>query len=159
VENKENNSLLKAREYCFLLLKFRLRSEKELSQRLKKKSFSPQVIKETVDFLREKKFIGDEDFARMWISSRIKKNLGIKRLRQELNLKGISKEIIEKEIENLKTDYSEEEVVERIVQEKLARIKIADLQKAKSRICGYLMRRGFSGEAIYNSINKIKDAD
>ncbi len=159
MENKSSDSLLKAREYCFLLLKFRLRSEKELALRLRKKNFNSWEIKETIDFLKEKEFIGDKEFARMWISSRIKKNLGLKRLKQELSLKGVDKEIIDNEIENIKQNYSEDEVVEKIVQEKLVSLKSLDLTKAKSRICGYLMRRGFAPEAIYNSINKIKNAD
>ena len=98
--------MLKAREYCFLLLKFRLRSEKELALKLKKKKFSPQTIKDTVEFLKLKRFIGDEEFARMWIASRIKKKLGLRRMRQELVLKGIGKEIIDREIEEAEQSYS-----------------------------------------------------
>jgi len=161
IKNKAGDSCQgsKAREYCFLLLKFRLRSEKELAQRLKKKNFSPGIIKDTIEFLKEKKFIADEVFARMWIASRIKKNLGLRRLGQELSLKGINKEIIDREIESIKENYSEDKVVEEIVQKKLSSLKGLNSQKAKNRICGYLMRRGFSAETIYNSINKIKDAD
>jgi regulatory protein len=76
--------LEKARAYAFLLLKFRPRSELELSQRLKRKKFSQEIVFKSIAFLKEKKFLDDDCFARNWINSRIKKPLGLRRLRKEL---------------------------------------------------------------------------
>jgi len=55
VENKQA-ALEKARAYAFLLLKFRPRSSQEISDRLKQKKYPSSVTKETVEFLKEKKF-------------------------------------------------------------------------------------------------------
>ena len=52
-----------AKEYAFLLLKFRLRSEKELAQRLRQKKFSETIIQDTLTFLKDKQFIDDQIFA------------------------------------------------------------------------------------------------
>ncbi len=77
----------KARAYAFLLLKFRLRRENELLARLKQKGFSEQVSKDTVNFLKEKEFIDDRVFAKGWVASRLKRPFGLRRIKQELNLK------------------------------------------------------------------------
>ena len=113
----------KAKNYCFLLLKFRLRSEKELYQRLKKKKFDEVIIEKTLSFLKDKGFIDDNYFAAAWIESRIKKPLGLRRLRQELNIKGIDKQTIDTQIEKIKNNYSEESVVSQLVRERLKKVK------------------------------------
>ncbi len=146
----------KAKEYSFLLLKFRLRSEKEISERLKKKKFPEQVINATVAFLKEKKFIDDDEFARAWIESRIKKPLGLRRLKEELRVKGIDKEIIESSIREVRRDYAEADIVAEAAAEKLSRIKGVEPQKAKSRVYAYLLRRGFSPDVVIDTINKIR---
>lgn len=148
--------LQKAKNYAFLLLKFRVRSEKEIRQRLKKKKFVPEIIEETLSFLKEKKFIDDNYFAKTWIASRIKKPLGIRRLRQELRIKGIDREIIESEISEIKNNYSEEDIVTQIAKEKLKKIKGIEPQKAKRRIYAYLLRRGFSPQIVIECLNQMQ---
>ncbi len=149
------DSFLKAKQYSFLLLKFRLRSEKELEERLKRKKFDLDIIRQTIDFLKGKKFLDDHIFARSWILSRLKKPLGLARLRQELKLKGIDSKIIEAQLEEAKKDYSEEETVLRLAKERLGKLKGIDAQKAKQRVYGYLLRRGFSARAIIEAIEQL----
>lgn len=147
--------LEKAKGYAFLLLKFRLRSEKELYSRLKKKKFTSQVITETLSFLKEKNFINDSSFAHAWIESRLKRPLGLNRIRQELKIKGIDKEIIESEIRQVKEDYSEEEIVKEIAQEKFNKLKGIEPEKAKRRVFSYLLRRGFSSDTVNDVVREL----
>ncbi len=151
----DSGLLEKAKNYCFLLLKFRLRSEKELYRRLKQKKFDEAVIKRTLDFLRDKGFINDNYFAGAWIESRIKKPLGLRRLRQELGIKGIDKQIIDIQLEKIKNSYCEEAVVSRIVGEQAKKTKGIAPQKARRRIYGYLVRRGFSPDIIINAMDRL----
>lgn len=155
--NKNIDLLQKAKNYAFLLLKFRVRSEKEIRQRLEKKKFNPQIIEETLAFLKEKQFIDDNYFARTWIESRIKKPLGIRRLKTELRIKGIDKEIIDSQINEIKNNYPEGEIVAQIAREKLKKIKGIDPQKAKRRIYAYLLRRGFSPEVVIDVLKNYRD--
>ena len=138
-----------------MLLKFRLRSEKELYSRLKKKGFDEVVIKETLSFLKEKSFIDDRIFAKAWIESRLKRPLGIRRIEVELKAKGIDKEIIDNQIEAVKQGYSEEDIVSRIAQERFRKLKDIEPQKAKRRIFAYLLYRGFSPEIIVDMVNQL----
>ena len=147
--------LQKARGYAFLLLKFRQRSENEIRQRLKKKEFNSEIIESTVSFLKDKGFIDDNYFAKTWIESRIKKPLGIRRLKAELSIKGINKEIIDTQINEIKKSYAEEDIVGRIARGRLNKLKSIDPQKAKKRVYAYLLGRGFSPEVVMDIINQL----
>lgn len=150
----ESDLLEKAKNYCFLLLKFRLRSEKELYQRLKKKKFDEVIIERILIFLKDKGFIDDNYFTSAWIESRIKKPLGLRRLRQELSIKGIDKQTIDMQLEKIKNNYSEETVVSQVIEGQLKKIKGIDPQKARRRIYGYLLRRGFSPDVVIDVLNR-----
>ena len=132
-----------------------MRSEKELRERLKKKKFNDEAIRETIAFLKDKNFINDCTFAHKWLESRIRKPLGLRKIKQELKIKGISPEIIDKEFNALKVNYSEENVLLRIIKEKSDKLKTLDPQKAKRRIYAYLLRRGFSPETVIEAMKKL----
>ena len=147
--------LQKARNYAFLVLKFRPRSEKELYERLKKKKFDESVIKDTLSFLKEKRFIDDNYFAQAWIESRLKKPLGLRRIEQELKQKGIDKEIIQAQIQAAREGYCEEGIVLKLAQERLVKLRGLEPKKSRQRIFGYLLRRGFSPEIIIETVNQL----
>ena len=126
---------------------------------MKRKKFSEQAIEATAAFLKEKGFINDQDFTRLWIASRIKKPLGIRRIRQELRSKGIDADSIEQQFADLKETYSEEEVVREIVRRKMdALTRLAPLI-AKRRLYAYLLRRGFSPDIVIEALSKIRCTD
>jgi len=155
VSNSKTDDLQKARNYAFLLLKFRPRSEKEICERLKRKRFDAGVIRLTLGFLKEKNFINDSDFSRSWVESRLSKRLGAKRIRQELRLKGIDKEVIESQLGEFKDSFPEDKIVRDIAREKMKRFSNIEPQKAKRRIYGYLMRRGFSAGIIMDILRQL----
>ncbi|MFY9401912.1 MAG: regulatory protein RecX [Candidatus Omnitrophota bacterium] len=143
------------KEYAFLLLKYRLRSEKELYFRLKRKKFPEVQIERVLNFLKEKKFLDDTAFTKAWIRSRVGSSFGFNRISRELKLKGVSKDTLEKEIGEAKKNYSEEEVIEGLARAKLDKFKGIDLLKARNRIYAYLIRRGFTSEKVINILNQI----
>jgi regulatory protein len=152
---KDIDQLQKAINYAFLLLKYRPRSEKEIRQRLKRKKFDDEIVRQTLLFLKDKDFINDDYFAGAWIESRLKKPFGLKRIRQELELKVISEEIIDRRINEIKQDYPEEEIVTEIAKGKIGKLKGIEPQKAKRRVFSYLLRRGFSPDKIMDVINQL----
>lgn len=137
------------------MLKFRPRSEREIYQRLKNKKFNEEIIKDTIAFLKEKEFLDDNYFAKAWIESRIKRPLGLKRLRAELKVKGVDKEIIEGQIGQIKKDYAEEDIVKAIAKAKISKLKGVGPLKAKRRILDYLLRRGFSAEIVFDVVGQL----
>ena len=154
MRNKEE-LLQKAREYAFLLLKFRLRSEKEIYSRLKQKKFAEEIIKETILFLKDKGFIDDSNFTKVWIESRLKRPLGLRRIKQELNLKGIAKEIIDTQLSQIKAGYFESDIVAKIAEARLSKLKDIEPENIKRRLYAYLLRRGFSPEVVMDVIAQL----
>ena len=146
----------KARLYAFLLLKFRMRSQKEICQRLKMKRFSPQAIKDTLDFLQAKGFIDDEAFAKAWFESRLSRLEGSNRIKAELRLKGVAKEIIDRAAETLRDSFPESEITLKLARDKFQRSKNIAPDIAKRRIYAYLLRRGFSPDAVNNAIEQLE---
>lgn len=141
--------------YALRLLKFRPRSEYELRQRLKRRGFSEPAIRETLLILKEKGLVDDPEFARIWVESRIKKPLGINRLKQELRSKGLDRDLINQAIESVTSGYSEEGVIKDLVYRRWEKLKHISPQKAKRRIFLYLLRRGFSSDLIQEEIDQI----
>ena len=155
MKDKAVDAFQKAKNYCFLLLKFRLRSEKELYSRLERKKFDETIIRKALDFLKEKKFIDDAAFSRLWVDSRIKKSFGLRRITQELALKGIDKRLIDNEAARIKESYPQAEMAKAVARQRLEKLKGLQPQKIKSRIYGYLMRRGFSPDVIIDIVNEL----
>jgi regulatory protein len=132
-----------------------MRSEKEIIERLRLKKFPPAVIAETIAFLRDKRFVDDAEFAKAWVTSRLQKPLGLRRIRAELQIKGIATALIENAWHEAACDYSEDAVVTAIAQRHFKRLKNIDAQTAQRRIFGYLLRRGFSPDTITQAIDKL----
>jgi regulatory protein len=152
----KSHSIQAAKEYAFLLLKFRLRSEAELLARLKQKGFSQELSLDTVNFLKEKEFIDDRVFARSWVASRLKRPYGLRKIKQELMQKGLAKEIIENSLSSAKENYNESQIVAQLVQQRFSRIKNVEPLKAKSRVYAYLIRRGFASDIVNEIIKGLK---
>ncbi len=147
----------KAKEYAFFLLKFRLRSEHELMQRLKQKGFAEESCREAVDFLKDRNFIDDRVFAKGWVAGRLKRPFGLKRIKMELLQKGLAKEVIEDAFAGMKAGYDESAIISQLARQRFSRFKGIDLIKAKQRVYGYLMRRGFSPGLIRDAVDKLAD--
>lgn len=149
------NEPQEARRYAFLLLKFRLRSEKELALRLRQKKFPEEVIRDTICFLKDKRFIDDRIFAKGWVVSRLKRPFGLRRIRQELVQKGLGKEIIEETFAQVKEGYDEDSIVRQLAEQRFSKLKSMEPLKAKARVYAYLMRRGFSADTIRNAVGEV----
>jgi regulatory protein len=147
----------KAKEYAFLLLKFRLRSEKELLQRLKQKGFSGELCQDTVNFLKEKKFIDERVFAKGWVSSRLKRPFGLRRIKQELVQKGLDKEVIQETFAQAREDYDEGSVIRLLAEKRFSKLKGIEPLKAKQRVYAYLIRRGFSPDLVGDVVKKLSN--
>ena len=155
--------ILQAKDSAFRLLKVRVRSVKEMRDRLKSKGYDPAVIEATVDFLRGTRFLDDELFARLWVSSRVKKPFGFRRIRQELRLKGIDPRLVENAIAGAQAEFCEQKAMEKIARQKAKTLAALPRPKARARLYGLLVRRGFSSQAVADVLDLVlpdrRDAD
>lgn len=146
----------KARSYAFRLLKIRARSEAELKFRLREKDFTLEVIIALTDYLKGVGYLNDSEFAQNFVRERIKKSFGSKRLEFELSQKGIAKEIITAVLAEAKKEYPERQAIIDLIKDKFKKPSGQEFDdRAKTAICGYLSRRGFSPEAITDVLEEL----
>lgn len=118
------------------LLKFRIRSEKELAFRLRQKGYSEKEIEETINELKNKGFIDDEKFAYLYVyDSLTLYKKGPFRIKMELVRLGVDEFIIEDAIKKVLNEVDLEEIKRELT-------KGLDAKKARE----ILHRRGFGGE-------------
>jgi len=139
-----NNELNKAKISVFRLLKFRMRSKKELKTHLERKKFRPQIITKVLTFLAESGYIDDHKFTKEWIKSRLNIKPRSKRLlHYELRQKGIEEKIIEEALASI-TAERETALAKAIARQRFQKIKNLPEQVIMRRLSAYLVRRGFS---------------
>ena len=138
--------LHEARQYAFLLLSYKARTKSELTQRLTRKGFSPDVVSRTLQRLAELKMVDDAGFAKRFAEDRIAiGHKGKWRVRGELLKRGINRQQIDAAIEQA----PDETAAAREVAEKyLSRNRRLEPAVLKRRLYALLARRGFSPDTI-----------
>ncbi len=138
----------RAKRIAFQYLKVRNRSEKEIRVQLRKKEIAQAIIEQTVEYLKKLNLINDQQFARDWISTRVKKPLGLRRIFFELKEKGIDEGVLAQELSEARSNSNEEDVVARLAAKRLLRYHGLDQRTQKRRIFEYLIRRGFTPAVV-----------
>ncbi|MFH0772285.1 MAG: regulatory protein RecX [Candidatus Omnitrophota bacterium] len=150
------SSVALAKRDALRLLRFRPRSVKEISLRLKQKRHSDLVIAEIIEELKGKNFLNDDIFAKLWINERLSlKPSGRALLAQELRTKGIDDAVIEKAFSGLKGSFDESGIAVSLARKRMERFRNIDEQKAKKKLFDFLRRRGFSDEIVWKTLKDI----
>lgn len=140
----------KVKNYALRQLSYRQRSEKELYSALRKKGFSEDHIEKVLEFCKEYKYIDDRVFTQSFVADKVNLNkYGPERIRYELTMKGISKELINK---YLKIDSDEQyEIAYKLAEKRINYYKKDDKTSIYRKLSGYLQRKGYS----YDIVNKV----
>lgn len=142
-----NSRLAYSQALRFLTL--RSHSSDELYKKLLKKH-SPSCSRFAVEKCRELGFIDDEDFALRFANELAqKKKYGASRIRQELNLKGIDREIVDNVMSNLDIDYSAS-IIE-VIEKKYS--GCLNDENGRRRMIAGLMRLGYSYSDIKSALS------
>ncbi len=145
------------RNYAFLLLSYRARTEKELKGRLEKKGYSTDVINRVLDRLRELGLVDDEKIARDYVQNRIAiGHKGRWRVKQELLKRGVSRQQVEQAV---KQSPDETEAARMVLEHFLPRYARLDEKTRLRRLYGLLARRGFSPETIERVLFRFERRD
>lgn len=146
----------KAREYGYLLLRYRPRSIKEFQDRLVKKGFSEDITARITAEFKESQLLDDKKFASAWVAERTSlKPAGKSLIRRELAHKGVEAELIGEVLGDIRPFYDEEKEAKTLAEKKLRTLGRLDKLKKKRRIYAFLARRGFSGDAIWKAIEEL----
>lgn len=133
-----NKSILHA---AIGLLSRREHSVKELSQKLKTKSFDVDEIKPVIEFLLENDYLSNIRYAESLIRNKVSRGYGWQHIRQELKHKGVSSEIYNPVLAEQDIDWYQQAI--NAYQKKFGSSEIDD-QKDKAKRLRFLQYRGFS---------------
>ena len=148
---------------CLRYISSRPHSKNEISQYIKRKIFQNKELKEQIaddqkniiieilNYLEEKKYINDEDFAIWLVSQRnnSRSNKSFSHIKAELRKKGISSEIIEEISKDI--DITSESVkIQSLLEKKFQQLqnRNKNVHETKKALYTHLLQKGFSYEAI-----------
>jgi regulatory protein len=139
-----SEELEKAKSSAFRLLSYRMRSCKEISDKLKSKGFSQDTIDAAIAELKRIDYLNYYKFAGEFIESRLIHNpKGKKLLRHELLKKGVEENIIDELLSEQMPEQKEKLLAEILAEKVWQRKKNVETNKRKAQIYNYLLRRGF----------------
>lgn len=144
-----------AKKAALDFLSYRVRSKKEIRDKLKEKKISKGTIDKTLAHLEKLGLLNDEDFARLLVQSKTGKNpAGKNVIKQKLFQKGITKEISEKVLDELYTEQNEKKLLQDVFKKYSPKLKGPDDRRKRKKIFDYLARKGFDFELINELLNE-----
>lgn len=149
-DEERNNSYMKA----LRAIGRRPHSSSELKRKLKESGYEPPIIEWVIEKLASQNYLNDEEFAKMWTDSRIiSQKKGRNLVRQELQQKGIDKELVKHAMENIN---QEDEIAGAM---KLAQTKwkqtSGEVFDKKRKTAAFLMRRGYTGAVVTKVLGQL----
>jgi regulatory protein len=131
----------------------RPRSIAEMRGYLKRKGIDQEMAAEAISKLEQNGLLSDKSFAISWISNRqIQRPRSKRRLGQELQAKGLSRDDIDSALGDIDTDTELENLVQLI--EKKRR---SSQYQATDKLIGYLVRQGYSYEQTKKALARLDD--
>ena len=132
-------------------LRYRLRSESELRERLGQRGFDADTLEAVISRLKELGLVDDIAFAEFWkdereLSPRSRQLIGL-----ELRRRGIANDIIEQVVNTTDDDDS----AYRAALSKARRLPRSDEPGFRRRLSEFLRRRGFSLTVINHTVERV----
>lgn len=133
-------------------LSYRPRSESEVRDRLKRRSFDTDIIETVIARLKRQGLVDDLAFAQFWKDNRDSFNPRSQWLiKSELKQKGIASDIIDQVMDTVDDNDS----AYRAAVDKARSLTRSDYQSFRRRLGDYLKRRGFGYGVIKNITEQI----
>jgi regulatory protein len=156
-ELKSYDEINFGKKVAYRFLNFKPRSEKEVKSKLKSHKLSDESIDKIIDSLKEFKFINDEQYAKMYIESKVSlKPEGRRSLKIRLAQKGIGKETSEKTVEENYTEETEFQKARELAIKYQKKVKAKTPIEKKQKCYKHLLSKGFSYDLI-NRVLKIEE--
>ncbi len=135
-------------QYIVYLLSRRDYSEYELRNKMKQKAYSEDDIENALFQAQQHKWQSDDRFCESYIRYRANNGLGPKKIQQELQIKGISSNIIQQKLDESEIDWYN--LAEIVFNKKQPQSR--DL-KTKQKMWRFMLSRGFDNEHFIDLIN------
>lgn len=136
----ESRAYSYAMERAGTLLSVRSRSKQELRDALTRSAYPQQTVSRVMDYLEQAGYLDDSTVAEHFAASRQAKGYGARRIRLELQRKGIDAQIIEETLGNIDGEAQTDAALR--IARKVSRGKDLNDPKDRRRLLAALARRG-----------------
>lgn len=130
----------------------RPRSEKEIKDYFKRKRINESIHRYMIKRLKSLELLDDAKFAKWWVDFR-SVNRSKRMLHNELRIKGVSKDIIDNVLNEVKID--ELKIAKNLINKKLYKFQRYDEKVEKQKIAQYLIGKGFDWNIIQDVLKSI----
>ncbi len=144
----------RAKLRCMNLLKSMDRTEFQLRQKLRQGDYPEEVAERAIAYVKKFGYVNDRAYALRYIESRQGRDAR-RQIACDLRQKGISQDIIQEAFEEAEPQ-DEEALIRRLAEKKHIDPRTAD-RKERQRLYGFLMRKGFSADAIGRALRENVD--
>lgn len=131
------------------------KTRREVEDKLRAADFAEDIVKECTDFAEEYGYLNDEEYARLYVQDKMNlRQWGPLRIRQELQRKGIAREVITLALEEMQG--GEEENLRTLAAQLLDRVDWQDrkqVDKCKQKLYG----RGYTFDSINHAVREEID--
>ena len=134
-------------------LSYRMRTEKELRDKLREKEVPGDCIENAVERLKEIGYLNDREFADLYAQELLQK-YGRRIAVQKLMQKGVPRRIAEEAAEDI---GQEESVVDGYVARLKQKYRNEDPGKAKQKMIRALMAKGFEYEEVKHALQRYEE--
>jgi regulatory protein len=143
------------RGYALKLLAQSDASSSQLQQRLLRRGYDDGEVAEALEYLASAGFLDDRKFAERFMGRVIlRADAGPLWIRQELRERGLSRELIEKALEDYRERVDQDAVALALAQ---AQAREPVDEKERARLSRLLYRRGFTQGAIIHALRSLLD--
>lgn len=151
-ELQGEEQLEEAHERALRQLEARPRSEAEIRRFLRGKKYPGEIVDRVIERLRAARLLGDREFAKFWVENREAfRPRSARALRYELRQKGVAPEEITRVVGKL----DEADSAYRAARTKADRWTNLEAQEFRTKLSGYLARRGFGYQVTRDTVSRI----
>ncbi|MFC2119873.1 regulatory protein RecX [Bacteroidota bacterium] len=154
----KENRLFHIKQRAFLFLGRRQHSTSELRIKLKQKGYETELINEVIDDLKNKNYLDDTEFAKMFVEEKIKLKLwGEQKLRSELIKRGIKSDIISDVLRSIISEGDQVNNALILASKKYDTLKNRKLDKdvIKKKLITFLNSRGYNFDVIKDVCDEL----
>jgi len=162
IEEKKIEKLVKkdefsrARDYAYLLISYRDRSEYELRRRLLDKDYCNHTVNEVLGFFKKEGLVNDRVFVNKYLENVIlNKPMGRIKVVNELRSKMISREIIDELLDEKLGIEEEKRLAKKAALKKVKALLNYPEETARRRLFTHLRNRGFQYDIINDTVKEI----
>lgn len=155
----DKESYIRCKNSALKMIERSYKTENEVIEKLKIKGYEQKHIEKSIEFLKEYKFLNDDYYAEAFIRDKLSSK-GSQRIRQELIKKGISRDIIEKNIYEIDKD-TEKNIARELANKKLRVIQKSekDNYKISGKLYRFLISRGYTYDIVKEVVKDVMSMD